>query len=207
MAQRPHRRFTEKSLVIASHNPGKAEEIQALLAPFGVGVRSAAELGLAEPEETGASFAANAELKARAAAAAAGIPALADDSGLVVAALGGEPGIHSARWAGPERDFGRAMEKVWAALGEKGGPPGHYRAHFACALALCWPDGHAETFAGKVEGTLVWPPRGTRGFGYDPMFVPDGFDLTFGEMAADDKHRISHRADAFRKLVDGCFGG
>ncbi|MFQ5763905.1 MAG: RdgB/HAM1 family non-canonical purine NTP pyrophosphatase [Rhodospirillales bacterium] len=201
MAPRPHRRFQAGSLAIASHNPGKAAEIAALLAPFGVEVRPAADLGLPEPDETGRTFAANAELKARAAAAAAGIPALADDSGLVVEALGGEPGIHSARWAGPERDFLDAMQKVEDALAGKS----DRRAHFTCVLALAWPDDHAETFEGAVSGVLVWPPRGDKGFGYDPMFVPEGFQITFGEMEPEDKHRISHRARAFGKLVDACF--
>jgi len=195
------RRFAGGSLVIASHNPGKVREIGDLLAPYGVAVVAAADLGLAEPAETGATFAANAELKARAAATAAGLPALADDSGLAVAALGGEPGIHSARWAGPERDFRRAMERVEEALGDTA----DRSARFVCALALCWPDGHCETVEGTVEGRLAWPPRGTRGFGYDPVFVPDGLDVTFGEMEPAAKHRISHRADAFRKLVAACF--
>jgi len=170
------------------------------LAPFAVAVRSAAELKLPEPVETEASFAANAELKARA-AAQSGLPALADDSGLVVAALGGEPGIHSARWAGPDKDFGKAMQRVEDALKGKA----DRRAHFSCVLALCWPDGHVESFGGVVRGTLVWPPRGEKGFGYDPMFVPDGHDVTFGEMEPAEKHKISHRADAFGKLVDACF--
>lgn len=195
------RRFDSDILVIASHNPGKVREIGDLLGPFGVAVRSAGELALAEPEETGTTFAANAELKARAAATASGLPALSDDSGLVVGALGGAPGVLSARWAGPGKDFGEAMRKVEDALA------GHAdrRAHFACALALCWPDGDCEVFTGIVRGRLVWPPRGTRGFGYDPMFVADGYDLTFGEMEPALKHRISHRADAFRKLVAACF--
>ena len=197
-----HRRFEGGPLVIASHNPGKVREIADLLQPFGTEVTSAADLGLAEPIETGTTFAANAELKARAAAAASGQLALADDSGLVVAALAGEPGIHSARWAGPDKDFRAAMQKVEDELQGKN----DRRAHFACALALCWPDGNLETFDGAVHGTLVWPPRGTEGFGYDPVFVADGHDLTFGEMDPAEKHRISHRADAFRKLVDAGFG-
>ncbi len=195
-----HRKFTDKALVVASHNPGKVREIAELLAPFGVETRPAAEMNLPEPAETGASFAANAELKARS-AARSGLPALADDSGLVVAALEGQPGIHSARWAGPKKDFGRAMQKVEAALKGKA----DRRAHFSCVLALCWPDGHVESFGGVVRGKLVWPPRGDRGFGYDPMFVPDGYAETFGEMEPREKHNISHRARAFRKLVDGCF--
>jgi XTP/dITP diphosphohydrolase len=166
-----------------------------------VTVVSAADLGLPEPEETGSTFAANAEIKARAAADGSGLPALADDSGLAVAALDGDPGIFSARWAGPGKDFAVAMRRVEDALA---GNPDR-RAHFVCALALCWPDGHCEIFEGTVHGTLVWPARGSRGFGYDPMFVPEGHDMTFGEMDPDHKHRISHRAEAFRKLVEGCF--
>ncbi len=199
------RKFTDPSLVIASHNAGKVREIADLLAPFGVAVVSAAELNLPEPEETGDSFAANAELKARAAAEASGLPSLADDSGLAVHALGGEPGIHSARWAetGNGRDFGVAMQKVEAALTGKA----DRSAHFACVLALVWPDGHVEGFEGRVDGTLVWPPRGVHGFGYDPVFRPDGYDVTFGEMDPEKKHAISHRADAFDKLVSACFRG
>ena len=199
------RKFTEPKLVIASHNAGKIREIAALLAPFRVTVVSAAALGLPEPEETGATFVANAELKARASAEASGLPALADDSGLAVHALGGEPGIHSARWAetGNGRDFGVAMEKVEAALAGKA----DRTAHFVCVLALAWPDGHIECFEGRVDGALVWPPRGDQGFGYDPMFRPDGHDLTFGEMAPVVKGPLTHRADAFAKLVAGCFRG
>ena len=195
------RHFDGSRLVIASHNPGKIREIDALLGPLGVTVVSAADLGLPEPEETGSTFAANAEIKARAAADGSGLPALADDSGLAVAALDGDPGIFSARWAGPGKDFAVAMRRVEDALA---GNPDR-RAHFVCALALCWPDGHCEIFEGTVHGTLVWPARGSRGFGYDPMFVPEGHDMTFGEMDPDHKHRISHRAEAFRKLVEGCF--
>jgi XTP/dITP diphosphohydrolase len=197
------RRFSGGRLVIASHNPGKVTEIAELLQPYGVEVVSAGALGLAEPEETGQSFAENALLKARAAAAAAGLPALSDDSGLVVPALDGAPGIYSARWAGPGKDFGRAMAKLEQALAGKV----NRRAHFACALAIAWPDGHAELFEGTVHGTLIWPPRGDRGFGYDPMFKADGYEETFGEMAPAAKHRISHRARAFRLLVESCFGG
>lgn len=197
------RRFSGGRLVIASHNPGKVTEIAELLRPFRVDVVSAGALGLAEPEETGRSFAENALLKARAAATAAGLPALSDDSGLVVPALDGAPGIYSARWAGPGKYFGHAMAKVEQALIGKT----DRRAHFACALAIAWPDGHAELFEGTVHGTLVWPPRGDRGFGYDPMFKADGHDETFGEMAPAAKHRISHRARAFQLLVEGCFGG
>ena len=200
------RPFHEPTLVIASHNPGKVREIAALLTPFGAKVVSAGDLGLAEPEETGATFAANAELKARAASEASGLPALADDSGLVVKALGGEPGIHSARWAGPDKDFKMAMQKVEDGLEGKE----DRAAHFACALSLCWPDdgqgGHMETFEGFVHGVLVWPPRGDHGFGYDPVFRADGHAITFAEMDPDQKHKISHRGRAFRKLVDACFG-
>lgn len=188
--------------MIASHNAGKVTEIAALLAPFKIEVSGAAELDLPEPIETGRSFRENAELKARAAASRSGLPALADDSGLVVPALDGEPGIHSARWAGKGRDFAAAMARVERALAGKR----DRRAAFICALALCWPDGHCETVEGRVEGSLVWPPRGTRGFGYDPIFQAEGRDMTFGEMDSDEKHRISHRADAFRKLAARCFG-
>jgi XTP/dITP diphosphohydrolase len=218
------RRFTDDTLVIASHNPGKIREIADLLAPFARHFPSAGAFGLSEPEETGADFRANAELKARHAAAGSGRPALADDSGLVVPALDGEPGIRSARWAeGPDgrRDFRLAMERVndgLAALGgaaavresradtpaaAEAGPA--RRAHFVCALSLAWPDGQCETVEGYVHGRLVWPPRGDRGFGYDPMFVPNGYDITFGEMEPAEKHRISHRADAFRQLTARCF--
>jgi XTP/dITP diphosphohydrolase len=187
-------------LVIASHNPGKITEIAALLAPFGVQTVGAGALGLAEPEETGATFDANAVLKARAAAEAAGLPALADDSGLVVPALGGAPGIYSARWAGPTKDFGIAMARVERELGGK-----DRSAHFVAVLALAWPDGEVTTWRGEAPGHLTWPPRGERGFGYDPMFVPDGYDLTFGELGPDEKYQISHRARAFAKLVEACF--
>ncbi len=197
------RAFTDPCLVVASHNQGKIGEIADLLAPFDVAITSAAALGLAEPEETGESFRANAEIKAHAAAKAARLPALSDDSGLAIAVLGGAPGIHSARWAGAERDFAAAMARVKAAL-----PADADRAAaFVCALALAWPDGHCETVEGRVQGRLVWPPRGTNGFGYDPIFVADGHALTFGEMEPADKHAISHRADAFAKLVTACFGG
>jgi XTP/dITP diphosphohydrolase len=190
-------------LVIATHNEGKLREIRALVAPFGIECLGAAELDLPEPEETGTSFIANAELKARAAADATGLPALSDDSGLSVDALGGEPGIHSARWAEDEtgrRDFGHAMEKVEAALAAAG-PDAGRDAHFTCALCLAWPDGSTESFEGKVFGQLVWPPRGANGFGYDPAFVPHGYLQTFGEMAPEAKHAMSHRAKAFEMLV------
>ncbi len=208
MHPRTHRKFEAPTLVIASHNPGKAREIAALLAPYGTEVVSAGDLGLAEPEETGTTFAANAEIKARAASKASGLPSLADDSGLVVAALDGRPGIHSARWAGPEKDFGVAMRKVEDELRGKDlqGKDGR-NAHFTCVLTLGWPDGHVETFEGFVHGVLVWPPRGAHGFGYDPVFQADGHAITFAEMDPGQKHKISHRARAFRKLVDACFGG
>lgn len=195
------RRFKGATLVIASHNPGKVKEIRDLLEPLVDHVASAAELGLPEPEESGESFRANAEHKARTAARAADLPALADDSGLVVPTLGGAPGIHSARWAGPKRDFAWAMARVERAL--KG--QADRRAHFVCALALAWPDGHCETFEGRVHGTLVWPPRGSEGFGYDPIFLPNGHKRTFGEMAPSAKHAISHRAEAVRRLLAACF--
>ena len=197
------RRFGGGRLVIASHNAGKVREIEELLGPYDAEIVSAAALGLPEPEETGLTFAANAELKALAASRAARLPALADDSGLAVAALDGHPGIYSARWAGPTRDFSLAMERVEQELGPNAGR----EAWFVSALTLAWPDDHCETYQGRVDGTLVWPPRGELGFGYDPMFRPDGFDITFGEMAPDDKHAISHRAVAFRKLIDACFDG
>jgi XTP/dITP diphosphohydrolase len=192
-------------LVIATHNPGKLREIRALMAPFGIECVGAAELDLPEPEETGTTFVDNADLKARQAADLSGLPALADDSGLAVDALGGRPGIFSARWAEDEngnRDWVRAMERVRREVEAQGSDAGH-DAHFVCALALAWPeDGQAESFEGRVYGTLVWPPRGDRGFGYDPIFVPAGRQQTFGEMAPEAKHAISHRADAFGKLVD-----
>jgi XTP/dITP diphosphohydrolase len=184
-------------VVIATHNPGKLREIDELVAPYGISVVSAGALGLPEPEETGATFAANAALKAHAAAQAANLPALADDSGVAVTALNGEPGIYSARWAGPDRDFSFAMRRVHDALGDAK----DRSAAFVSVLAVAWPDGHLESFEGRIAGTLVWPPRGGRGFGYDPMFVPEGGHLTFGEMEPAAKHAISHRAVAFRKLV------
>lgn len=195
------RHFSGGELVIASHNPGKVREIGELLQPFAVRVVSAGALGLPEPDETGTTFEANAELKALASARASGKPALADDSGLCVAALGGDPGIYSARWAGPSKDFALAMRKVEDGLAGKA----DRRAHFVAALSLAWPDDHVETFRGEVHGTLVWPPCGTRGFGYDPMFLPQGGAQTFGEMDPAAKHAISHRAVAFQKLIDACF--
>jgi XTP/dITP diphosphohydrolase len=190
-------------LVIATHNEGKLREIRELMAPFGIECLGAAELDLPEPEETGTSFVANAELKARAAADLTGLPALSDDSGLSVDALGGEPGIHSARWAEDEngkRDFGYAMERVEKAL-QDAGPDAGRDAHFTCALSLAWPDGRIETFEGKVFGHLVWPPRGGNGFGYDAMFVPNGYKQSFGEMEPAAKHGMSHRANSFELLV------
>src|SRR5512144_1079065 len=195
------RRFADDRLVIASYNRGKVREIGDLLRPFAVAVFAAGDLGMSEPEEIGETFIANAELKAAAAARGSGLPALADDSGLVVSALSGAPGVLSARWAGPGKDFRLAMrlvEEALAGIADR-------RAHFACALSLAWPDGHRETFEGFVHGRLVFPPRGGRGFGYDPIFIAGGRELTFGEIDPAEKHRISHRADAFRKLVAACF--
>jgi XTP/dITP diphosphohydrolase len=206
-------RLTPGPLVVASHNPGKIREIVDLLAPFGFDVRSAGELGLPEPEETGDTFAANAVLKARAAAEASGLPALADDSGLAVEALGGEPGIYSARWAGPSKDFGAAMRTIQEKLEALGArAPEQRRAYFVSVLALASPGGEVQTFPGRVDGTLVWPPRGSLGFGYDPMFLPDGHDRTFGEMSPEEKHgwrpgqgeALSHRARAFLLFAREC---
>lgn len=189
-------------LVVASHNAGKVREITALLGPYGVEPVSAGDLGLPEPEETENTFAGNARLKALAAAQATGLPALADDSGLVVPALGGAPGIYSARWAGLEKDFTVAMQRVHDELSAR--QDAAWRGYFVCALALGWPDGLCDTFEGRVDGLLVWPPRGTRGFGYDPMVQPDGHVITFGEMEPQAKHAISHRARAFAQLVAAC---
>jgi XTP/dITP diphosphohydrolase len=199
-------------VVIATHNPGKLKEMRALLAPYGVEAQSAGELGLPEPEETGKTFAQNARIKALAAAQVAGRPAFADDSGLSVEALGGEPGIHSARWAGLGKDFRAAMNRIQTLLIERGAKsPQQRRAHFTAALCLAWPDGHVEQFEASVYGTIVWPPRGEEGFGYDPLFLPDGHERTFGEMSADEKHGLppqgqglSHRARAFVKLAAAC---
>jgi len=199
------RHFTDKTLVIASHNAGKVREIGELLAPFKIEVVSAGKLGLPEPEETGTTFEANAELKARAAARTAKLPALADDSGVVVPALGGAPGIYSARWAGPAKDFMAAMREIEARLARAGAQEADRGASFVAVLALAWPDEHLEMFRGEVHGRLVWPPRGDKGFGYDPMFVPDGHAITFGEMEPQAKHAISHRARAFEQLVAACF--
>jgi XTP/dITP diphosphohydrolase len=191
-------------LVIATHNPGKLREIRDLMEPLGISCVGAEELGLPEPEEIGNTFVDNADLKAREAADLSGLPALADDSGLCVDALQGAPGIFSARWAEDEqgnRDWMRAMERLWREV-EAAGPDAGHDAHFACALAIAWPnDGQAENFEGRVDGMLTWPPRGDKGFGYDPIFVPAGHEATFGEMDPAEKHQMSHRADAFRKLV------
>jgi XTP/dITP diphosphohydrolase len=186
-------------LVVASHNSGKVREIGALLAPLGLEAVSAASLGLPEPEETETTFVGNAALKARAAADASGLPALADDSGLEVFALGGDPGVYSARWAGPSKDFRAAMERVWRELQEKGATD--LSARFVCVLALAQPGGSVEIFEGEARGHIVWPPRGEFGFGYDPIFVPDGHARTFGEMRHEEKLPLTHRARAFEKFV------
>jgi len=199
-------------LVIATHNPGKLAEMRDLLANYGIEAISAGELGLPEPDETGRTFRGNARIKAMAAAKASNMPAFADDSGLVVDALGGEPGIHSARWAGPEKDFRVAMNEVQTRLMKVGAKmPERRRAHFVSALCVAWPDGHVEEFEAQVDGTVVWPPRGTKGFGYDPLFKPDGHSRTFGEMSSEEKHSLpphgrglSHRARAFLKLAEAC---
>src|SRR5690348_4788755 len=204
------RRLSSDRLVIATHNSGKLAEMRELLAPYGIAAVSVAELALPEPEENGVTFSENACIKAMAAARPANLPAFADDSGLVVEALDGAPGIHSARWAGPDRDFHRAMETIEQQLQARGATtPDRRRAHFVSALCLAWPDGHAEDFEARVAGTLVWPPRGDRGFGYDPMFLPDGQQRTFGEMSSEEKHGLpprgkglSHRARAFIKLAE-----
>ena len=198
------RKLGPGKLVIASHNPGKVREIGELLAPYGIETVSAAALDLPEPDETGTTFIANAELKAMQAADLSGLPALADDSGLCVEALNGDPGIFSARWAGPTKDFSLAMQLVWDNIQAKGLDAGH-DAHFVCALALAWPDGHVEAFEGRVDGTITWPPRGDRGFGYDPIFQPQGHSISFGEMDPAKKHAMSHRADAFAQLVATVF--
>jgi XTP/dITP diphosphohydrolase len=212
-----HRRITGR-LVIATHNPGKLAEMRDLLAPYGIDAISAGELKLKEPDETGMTFRDNARIKAEAAAKATGFAAFADDSGLAVDALDGAPGIYSARWAGPDRDFRGAMEMIEAKLHDRGATtPDRRKAHFVSALCVAWPDGHLEEFEARVDGTLVWPPRGTKGFGYDPMFLPDGHEdgqlRTFGEMASEEKHGLpprgkglSHRARAFLKLAEACLG-
>ena len=207
----PHREIKGR-LVIATHNPGKLAEMRELLAPYGVVAVSASELGLPEPEETGQTFAENARIKAQAAAYEAMLPAFADDSGLAVDALGGEPGIYSARWAGPDKDFGAAMRKVEDGLQQRGATTPEKRGgQFLAALCVAWPDGHTEEFEGRVAGTLVWPPRGDQGFGYDPMFLPEGLDRTFGELSREEKHGLpprgrglSHRARAFVQLAAAC---
>ena len=197
------RQFNETRLIVASHNAGKVREIADLISPYRIEAIPAATLGLVEPEETQTSFTGNALLKAHAAARTGAIPALADDSGLCVDALDGAPGIYSARWAGPTKDFGLAMRQVHERMMAK--PDALRSARFVCALALAWSDGHAEAFEGEVRGRIVWPPRGSRGFGYDPIFIADGYDVTFGEMAPNEKHAISHRARAFAKLIEACF--
>ncbi len=202
------RKFNEDRILIATHNAGKLEEMQQLFAPFGVSVVGAAELDLPEPEETENTFVGNARIKAHAACKATGLPALADDSGIEVEALDNAPGVYTADWAETEngRDFIMAMTKTHTLLEEKSAP--HPRkAHFCSTLVIAWPDGHDEVYAGKVNGTLVWPMRGKQGHGYDPMFQPDGHKITFAEMDPDEKNRISHRADAFRKLISACFDG
>jgi XTP/dITP diphosphohydrolase len=199
-------------VVIATHNPGKLREMRELLAPYGIATQSAGELGLPDPEETGTTFAENARIKAVAAARASRKPAFADDSGLVIDALDGEPGIHSARWAGPDKDFRAAMNRIQTLLIERGATtPEQRHAHFIAALCLAWPDGHVEDFEGRVDGVAVWPPRGDKGFGYDPLFRPNGFDTTFGQMSPEEKHGLppqgqglSHRARAFMKLAETC---
>jgi XTP/dITP diphosphohydrolase len=199
-------------IVIATHNPGKLREMRELLAPYGIKAKSAAELGLPEPEETGRTFVANARIKALAAATATNLPAFADDSGFCVDALDGKPGVHSARWAGPEKDFRGAMNRIQTFLIERGARSSEQRrAHFVAALCLAWPDEHTEEFEARVDGIVVWPPRGEKGFGYDPLFLPDGFDRTFGEMSAEEKHGLpprgqglSHRARAFMQLAAAC---
>jgi XTP/dITP diphosphohydrolase len=206
-----HRRLDGK-LVIATHNPGKLAEMRELLAPYGIDAISAGELGLAEPEETGTTFRANAQIKAEAAANAARLPSFADDSGLCIDALDGQPGIHSARWAGESRNFTEAMQRIERLMQERGArAEAQRKAHFVSALCVAWPDGHLEEVEARVDGTLIWPPRGTKGFGYDPVFMPDGYDRTFGEMSSEEKHglpprglALSHRARAFIKLAELC---
>lgn len=200
------RRFAEEELLVATHNRGKFEEIAALLAPFGISCRAASDYALGEPAETETTFIGNARIKAHAAARATGLPALADDSGLAVDALGGAPGVHTADWAetGTGRDFAAAMARVWREL-EAAGAAEPRSARFCCALVLAWPDGHDEAFEGLVHGRIVWPGRGDQGHGYDPIFLPDGHEQTFGEMDRWEKNRMSHRADAFARLVAGCF--
>ncbi|SDI79244.1 RdgB/HAM1 family non-canonical purine NTP pyrophosphatase [Lutimaribacter saemankumensis] len=201
------RKFEDKQLLVATHNKGKLEEISALLEPFGVSVVGAADMDLPEPVEDGKSFVENARIKAHAAAKATGLPALSDDSGIEIDALDGAPGVYTADWAETEtgRDFVMAMTKAHDEL-VKSGAPQPWAARFCCTLVLAWPDGHDEVFPGVMPGKVVWPMRGNQGHGYDPIFVPEGYDVTFGEMDRWEKNRISHRADAFRKFVAGCFG-
>ena len=211
MSEQKHRRITGR-LVIATHNPGKLAEMRELLSPYGIGAISAGELGLAEPDETGTTFRDNARIKAQAAAKAAKLPAFADDSGLVVDALNGDPGIYSARWAGPDKNFAGAMAMIESKLKQRCATAlSERKAHFVSALCVAWPDGHVEDFEARVDGVLVWPPRGDKGFGYDPMFLPDGHERTFGEMPSEEKHGLpprgkglSHRARAFLKLAEAC---
>lgn len=210
------RKLDTRTIVVASHNAGKIAEIADLIGPFGFSAKSAAELNFAEPDETGTTFEENAAIKALASARASGMPALSDDSGLVVDALDGAPGVYTANWAEREdgsRDFAMAMEKVEKALAERGATtPAQRSGRFVSVLCLAWPDGHTEMFRGEVEGTIVWPPRGTKGFGYDPVFQPEGFDTTFGEMTSEQKHgwkpgdaeALSHRARAFKLFVETC---
>ncbi|SMY07186.1 RdgB/HAM1 family non-canonical purine NTP pyrophosphatase [Flavimaricola marinus] len=200
------RRFEEKELIVATHNAGKLEEIADLLSPFGVSLSSNADHGLPEPDETEDNFIGNARIKAHAAAQATGLPALADDSGITIDGLGGAPGVYTADWAETPngRDFVMAMTRAWTEL-EAAGAPEPRTATFCCTLVLAWPDGHDEVFEGKMPGRIVWPMRGDQGHGYDPIFQPEGYDITFGEMDRWEKNKISHRADAFAKLVKGCF--
>jgi XTP/dITP diphosphohydrolase len=208
----PNHRHITGRLVIATHNAGKLAEMRELLAPYGIDAISAGELGLSEPDETGSTFRDNARIKAQAAAHATKLPAFADDSGIVVDALNGEPGIYSARWAGPNKDFAAAMATIETKLKERGATGATQRhAHFVSALCVAWPDGHLEEFEAQVDGVLIWPPRGEQGFGYDPMFLPDGHSRTFGEMSSEEKHGLpprgkglSHRARAFLKLAEAC---
>ena len=207
-------RLISGRLVIATHNKGKLAEMRELLAPYGIEAVSAGELGLGEPDETGTTFRDNARIKAIAAAKASGLPSFSDDSGVVVDALDGEPGIYSARWAGPDKDFRAAMQRIEDELQSRSATrPEQRRAAFVSALCVAWPDGHLEDFEARVDGTLIWPPRGDKGFGYDPMFLPDGEKLTFGEMMSVEKHRLppagrglSHRARAFLMLAEACLG-
>lgn len=197
------RQFLESKIIIASHNKGKVDEIKNLLIPLGISVISSSDAELPEPEETGVNFIENAEIKSQIASELSGLPAIADDSGLSVSALGGAPGIYSARWAGKSKDFNRAMKRVADALLISGSS--NKEAYFHCALSLSWPDGECESVEGILPGKIVWPARGKKGFGYDPMFLPDGYKETFGEMNPNKKHKISHRAIAYKKLIKKCF--